>query len=452
MGVRDWFARLLSRRKERTSGSSQHPSPAPLREFVYLDEVSLRSLLASQTGAVTEEVSSAVSQAEQAEIAGALSVNSGFLKSEVNPRYQTSNSRSVQTSRKAIAQSLFKEFRELPSVGLLIESSSPLKQCSNLDDLRSCDGTSCIPSGAIVRGSLIEVEVELDVDPVFKLSTLISETSDIAHDYPEAFLASGSASALEAAGPINKVLQRLLAGLIPVRGKAVGLSVVRIGSEEFVVKDDALSSNVKVDRLPLEIVGVTEHLSYWKDIRRVLFSGARFTMLCRVARDGIQKSWTPVKLADLFKDIAPDLAQELDVAGRVGLSLLPTQTAQSPQYDALARALESYVQSCSTRSQSKFTPGDDKKLRALIENLKPLADTASRQKRAFQTVDDFVSSMAHAPLTSQERLELRREARKAAGLELFADSEPVFRTEQASPQCTDVTRALVDTEVIAVYW
>jgi len=47
MGARRWWKNWRSRRK-RARAVAEVPEKRPLREFVYLDEVSLRSLLVSQ--------------------------------------------------------------------------------------------------------------------------------------------------------------------------------------------------------------------------------------------------------------------------------------------------------------------------------------------------------------------------------------------------------------------
>ena len=116
--VSDW---CLGKRK--LGGKSLASQPAPLREFIYLDEVSLRSLLASQQGAIEDAVSEAFSNAENAELAAELSADAVVGKGKINSRYQTSNSRSIQTTRKVIAQSLFKSFKERNEIK--IHFSSP---------------------------------------------------------------------------------------------------------------------------------------------------------------------------------------------------------------------------------------------------------------------------------------------------------------------------------------
>ena len=149
------------------------------------------------------------------------------------------------------------------------------------------------------RGKLVEFRVRLGADPVFHLGTMVSEFTAMAEDYPDMFAAGGGLTTLREVQPINKILQRLLAGLVPIRATAVDHVVAEIEGIEYVVHREVIKG-LDLRTRPLEIVGVTEQEAYWKDLRRVLFSDAEFTALARISRPGLHDSWTPVKLADLF--------------------------------------------------------------------------------------------------------------------------------------------------------
>jgi hypothetical protein len=281
-----------TRRKqvETVQGSATTP---PLREFVYLDEVSLRSLLASQTGALTTEITNLINRADEAEIAGKISAGTTLMpgvNAEVSSRYQTTNSQGNQTSRKAIVQSLFKEFRELPSVNLAIEPTLLSERPQSMETLVAKQAGLAVSSVDLRRGVLVEIEVELVADPIFRFSTIISELGDMSDEYPEMLGSESTNGIMAQARPINRVLQRMLAGLIPLKARAVNLVVIKADGAEYVVDRHALKG-LEIDSFPLYVVGVTEHLSYWRDVRRVLFGGAKFTVLGRVARDGLHDSW-----------------------------------------------------------------------------------------------------------------------------------------------------------------
>ena len=114
----------------------------------------------------------------------------------------------------------------------------------------------------------------LAVDPVFKLGTMMNEYTAMADEWPDMFSSQGVLGFLRGSQPILKVLERFLAGLIPIKATATNHVVVEVDGLEYVVHKKALEA-FDVPTHPLKIVGVTEHLSYWKDIRRILFSDAR---------------------------------------------------------------------------------------------------------------------------------------------------------------------------------
>lgn len=345
----------LRRLKHAAKPDITPPSPAlPLREFVYLYEVSLRSLLSSQTGEMIDSTSEQSVDAREAEISATLGVNPGVLaKAELSSRFQTSDSSTLQTSRKATVQSWFRELHALPGLRL-IEPAEPSAPAGDLGTLKSIDDTSLVVgASALRRGSLVEFRVKLKADPVFHLGTMVSEFSAMAEDFPEMFAAGNGLETLHQAQPMNKILQRLLAGLIPVRATAVDYSVVVMHDREYVVHNSLLGG-LGIERKPLEIVCVTEHLAYWKDIRRVLFSEAEFILLDRVARDALDESWTPVKLADLFHEVAPDLVRQINEASRVPFGTphlgVPAVSVESQ----LGDALRSYTLALLTESKKEL--------------------------------------------------------------------------------------------------
>lgn len=159
--------------------------------------------------------------------------------------------------------------------------------------------------------SRTDICAKLTADPVFRMGTILSEFTTIAEGVPEPFITRDVTKMLNDARPMNKVLERLLAGLIPIRAEAVDFEVLVVNGEEYIVYKEA-AKEWDGDRRPLVIVGVTEHIAYWKDIRRVLFSDADCRLLCRASRAGLHRSWTPVKLADLFRHVAPDLVDQIN--------------------------------------------------------------------------------------------------------------------------------------------
>lgn len=459
MGIRRWWKNRRSRRK-RAEAVEEAPKKRPLREFVYLDEVSLRSLLVSQKDTIPEEVSRAISLAEEAELSSKVSADAAMVaKAEAGARYQTSNSSTVQTSRKAIVQTLFNELRDDKALDYaLVVRTEPVQRFNSTGDIPGAvSPDSAVPASHFERGALVEIEVTLEVDPVFKLGTLISEFTAMADESPAIFGQTGQTgqSMLREAQPVNKVLQRLLAGLIPIRAKAVHYSVVTVDGREYVIHNDAIA-DLEVERRPLEVVGVTEHLGYWKDIRRVLFSSGRFTMLCRVSRDGLQKTWTPVKLADLFGEVAPSLVDQINGASRAGLNGMSTVATDDAHSEAFGRALSIYKDKLLSSAGSELSATVEAELVVTIADIKSGAMSPSEQRQGFAKIKEAITNASAGKLAIEEDADrrARQEARNEAGLSLFPSLEvQTLATHPQVPRSSDSgDERLLDVEVVAIYW
>ncbi|QYJ04183.1 hypothetical protein KUV85_00440 [Nocardioides panacisoli] len=421
---------------------------------MYLDEVSLTSLLVSQRDTIPEHVTSGRSVSEQAEVSAKASVDAVAAKAESATRYQTANSSSVESLRKAVVQTLFNELRDdacLP-MSLHDDATGPV--------VLACDGSS--QDGALrgwrgdglLRGQLIELEVVLEVDPVFKLGTMVSEFSAMAAEYPQMAGPSGLAM-LDEIEPVKKVLDRLLAGLIPIRARACNYSVATMSGQDYVVRSRAAAEH-GVPVRPLEVVGVTEHIGYWKDIRRVLFSSAQFKLLCRVARPGLHETWTPVKVAHLFGDVAPTLVQQIDALSKAGTSGLPGLPAGQVHL-ALLRALAIYADEIAPAANDAIHSAETVEL---IEIAARVSNEASptAQRQAFAEVRDLLveRNPGLAPTPAQD-LDARRNAREHAGLPVMpggADGATATSTHDDSPggRANADAAKLIDVEVVAIYW
>ncbi|PPH54183.1 hypothetical protein [Rathayibacter sp. AY1E2] len=100
MSTASWWQRLFLRKPDVVPNqTTADPKRPDLREFVYLDEVSLSSLLSSQNGEVADSKSDQASQGSEASIDAIAGVSPGVIaKAEITSRYQTNNSSTIQTS------------------------------------------------------------------------------------------------------------------------------------------------------------------------------------------------------------------------------------------------------------------------------------------------------------------------------------------------------------------
>jgi hypothetical protein len=429
------------------------PKRPDLREFIYLDEVSLLSLLSSQKGEVTDSKSEQATEGSEASIDATAGVNPGVIaKAEITSRYQTNNSSTIQTSRKATVQSRFRDLHVIDGLRIiqpvLVEAPA-----SDIESLRNTKTLSKLaPAAELRRGKLVELRVKLAADPVFHLGTMVSEFTSMAEDYPDMFAAEGGLATLQEVQPINKILKRLLAGLVPIRAIAVDYVVVEIDEIEYVAHKK-LIEGLGLKNRPLAIVGVTEQEAYWKDLRRVLFSEAEFTVLARISHSGLKHSWTPVKLADLFTDVAPDLVDQINAAGRVPFGTASSKPNESSSDSKLDAALSHYVDSLLREIKKSPESDQTKAIAKRIKELKTRSATVSDQTSAFALLTKHVLELVGGEINSTRALELRSAAREAVGLSLFPTGNSLSQVKPTAPEPRgDDDPLLLDVEFVAIYW
>ena len=256
-----------------------------LREFIYLDEVSLQSLLVSLHGELTEKKSITDSTSNTRNVSGNIDTNNlAPLKLGFTAQYQSGKSSATQTETKATVQSWFRELYETPNI-------------LGVQPLEDGDQDIIVKSSALQRGTLAELQVVLATDPYFNVVTSISEF----------FKLSENISELNGYSEIKwqiELLQQLLAGLIPIKAEILNYRALKTGDDTYLVHEDKVTG-VSTSKIKVNLVGVTELSAYWKDIRRVLFSNQEFRVLCRISRPGLVQDWNPIKLLDLFGNVFP---------------------------------------------------------------------------------------------------------------------------------------------------
>lgn len=456
MSAFSWWHRLFRKNTQAVSNETSADLRRPdLREFVYLDEVSLRSLLSSQKGGMTESTSEQASEGREAEITGTAGAAPGFIaKAEISSRYQTTNSSTIQTARKATVQSWFRELHELPGLRI-VEPRVIDAAVKDLASLRRIESTSELASSeALQRGKLVELRVKLAADRIFHMGTMVSEFTAMAEDSPGMFASGRNLETLREIQPVNKVLQRLLAGLVPIRALAIDYVVVEIDGAEYLAHS-RLIDGLDLKTRPLEVVGVTEQEAYWKDLRRVLFSDAEFTVLARISRSGLQSSWTPVKLADLFTEIAPNLVDQINAAGSIPFGGAASGVDEGSPEAQLGSALALYRDSLLGEVGKTLNAAQEQAIAKSITELKGRAATASDQTGAFAQLTKQIFDLIGGEIDSARALELRTAAREASGLSFFpAAGGPGLSRATPTPQQPlgeDAPR-LLDVDFVAIYW
>lgn len=444
-----WFYPWKWHPKHRRSAPASTQVVLPLREFVYLDEVSLKSLLVSQQGELTAEFTDQNVLVEQAEVSSKVSVAPKGVGAEVGSRFQSTSTLGRQTLRKSIAQSQFKTLLELETIDIRFRGAPAEDGLTSLKDLPHAESTkSAVEVSSLKRGDLMELEVELAADPIYRFNLTMAEFSDLATKYPELADAPGSAEVMAQIGPISRMLEQLLVGLVPLRARCLNLGVVEHNGKPYVVRT-SVAELLGFEVQPIDVVGVTNLDQYWKDVRQVLFAHGKFKVLCRVARDGLHDDWSPVKGAEVFSELAPQFPGLLDGVGRTQYGM-PGDLRLEKQHAALLKALKIFAQKLLDFSNTSLSLEDCEGLDGVILAQSARASSAAGQREAFDAVLQVIGGALPDSPNAVQLQEFRQSAREQADLKFSLSQVPAETVEPI--QKVRGREKLLDVEIVAIYW
>jgi hypothetical protein len=455
MSILQWFKGALGigPRSIRTEGSD-----FALREFVYLDDVSVFSLMASRQGAIATQITETEARTLGGEVEGSTEASAGFAKAAVRGRTSTSQEQTSQVLRKAIIQSAFRDLYELEEQRLALRpAAGPPPDATLGIETVAEDGQWLMAADSLGRGQLIELEVELEAEAIFRINAVISAFLEIVQEDLEIFGVSTEAGLAEARA-MNRVMDRLLTGLVPLRGRAIDMLVARVGERDLLVHRQVLEQISEESRpatRPLLVVGVAEQRLFWKDIRRVLFSNSRYRVFCRVSQPGLQAKWSPIKLTEVIGEVVPDFeSQLLDALGDSTLAAMGTANnrtaaAGSPGRDTSLRAAMKFAEAVAAY-HGLSVPRD-----RLLKLVDPLVTDASLEnvaarRRVLGAVLEVLDRDFGVATPREVAAELRVNAIEAAGIGLDhreRRSAAVVRDKFAGTEAR-----FLDTEFVAVYW
>ena len=437
-----WFALKNKFKKQKEGAQFQ------LREFIYLDEVSLQSLLVSLHGELTEKKSITDSTSNTKNISSNIDTNNLVpLKLGLTAQYQSGKSGATQTEKKAIVQSWFRELYEtLNILGVLpLEDSDQDITVKSLASICTGDHLNyIIKSSELQRGTLIELKVALAADPYFNVVTSISELYKLSENISDLNVYSEIKLQIE-------LLQQLLAGLVPIKAEILDYRALKAGDDTYLVHEDKVKLvEESTQKIKVNLVGVTELSAYWKDIRRVLFSHQEFRVLCRISRSGFVQNWNPIKLFDLFRNVLPrknidDLQEKLRLLSHNG------DAASVPEASNKMRlALEEYIKSSCEHVRREIGSDEIEGIIGKVLTGNFDAGSMGSRKVFYEKVDEELASL-DIDVPSDIRVTLREGSNIKAGLShrLFTSaSSETKKVEEKS-----VTEELfIEAEIIAIYW
>lgn len=447
--------------------NSRPLSGGPLREFIYLDEVSVHSLLASTRGPIAFEYLDTLSNTRQSELEGEISLNSGLIGTQTRARRFDTQSNGTQVTRKSIIQALFKQLYDQEKESLVIypvrTTKNPSDGVMSFDSMKKdllkleADGLVIDPA-KLKRGQLLEIEVQLEADMVFRISTVISVFREILEENLDAF---GNNDFLDISSikSIDKVLEKILVGLIPIRGLSVDYRILTIDNKEWVVHQKCLAQlNDNVPSMPLYVVGVTEQKLFWKDIRRLLFAKSRYNALCRLSLDGITNTWSPMKIVNLIDSVVPGLTEEMHLSqpDKLAKMIQPNKAEAKIDFDEayqvdqsqMKRALQIYSDLVASEYNITLTELNHEHLESLSEENSLLFSTVDVRRPAFNIVLNYLSEH----YTFKPDLEVTSAMRNEAIRKAKIENLPKESSFQNFPISSIEEERFLDTEFIAIYW
>lgn len=448
----------------RRGNPSRAKSSQPLREFVYLDEVSVYSLLASRKQGIATQFTESQTASLNSELGSSLNVGLPGLGGNVDAKTQSSQSQASQVIRKATVQTSFKELYDLEKGNLSLSTPSGANHPtikSSSDIKRHFDTLSndkwIVDVGKMSRGDLLEAKVELEADPIFHMTTFITTLHDIIGDRDDIF-GSVSGGQIREAYAVGQVLERLLAGLVPLRGRIVDYEAIQLGDVEILAHrtiKDQLGESCADSFRPVYITGVAHPGLFWKDTRQILFSGAHYNAFCRLATEGLKESWQPVKVADIFEGVVSDFKEAIGNFSEVARVAMQTQgkVETTMQYQGGSIGIELVNEYVRLLEEFHKRPVSSELKEVKIIAAIPLGDwlySVADRRAVFGQVTNLVEKELNVETPGDVRLSFREQVLGKAGLEATVSN---INSTQGPGSETDLhPPRFLDTEIVAVYW
>lgn len=297
-------------------------SVPPLREFIYLDQTSVVSLIASTTGGITEQKSTVKRRQISGSITGGLKGGGTSVGSKVG----ATEERKSQAVERYVIQSNFKELYDARASDLIIaDEYEPNRSITGrmwAALLGSNNQDSVLEESDFKRGDIAEINVRLGSDSIYEVYTVLESFSDIIHNIPQE---AGSELNLENEDfsredlvKLSQLFEQLLEGLVPIVGEIVNYGIViEDGEARLISKEFAENEDIPYDEL--KMVGFVGSNKFWQKETRFLFDDDEYTVYCRLDSGEVTNEWIPIKLLSVIDSIIPGFSESLgDIPDDIG--------------------------------------------------------------------------------------------------------------------------------------
>lgn len=408
---------------------SRKASPlGDIRQFLYLDDLALRSLYISRFG--PEDAKKTLTQTSTKDLG--LTLGGGASISRVNDRasngtssisFRSGKSRALQIEQVSSEQSLFRDF--------VSRESYAGKENQIWDGVPHSISQSELPTGGLNRGQLIQVRIRLEAHSIYAYSTIANALVETSANTPALGVLQDD-TVIQAA----QLIQQMLIGQIPIDSELVDWGWDEESSALIRRADSKANS-------PIRLVGLTQLDNYWGDVRGFLFDQSECIALVRLSQDTPSTSWSPLKLFDAARGLPGFDGFDTKIA-ELNSMLSGKQKAETPASDTVERTLSNYLQ---------FRT-DNEKLKVQLEPVvsaiaQSVPDSSQHQLNdAFDQVDDLISSSGSTEANPDEIGSLRSKAirlGRGTGAQLKSEENVLH------PPNDDSDLYLVG-DIIALYW
>lgn len=457
-GIIRWFRRWIAWFRK--------PNLTQLREFVYLDEISVVSLSSSLRGALAEEITDSESSTLKTDSRFELGARIPYLKSKTGYGTELSSSEGRQILRKSTIQSKYKDLMNDLSDRLKVfhytqaiaAPSDTTKLLAEIKEWKPGDEAGWLkPADGFARGDLVEFEVELAADIVYGAGLTLSSMAGVLKRIGQVDQTGLSHATIDQLQVLSEVLTQLLIGLIPVKSQVVGWKVLEYDKKLFLITDDVaskLSNNKKIAISPLFITGVLEETLFWKDVRQVLFNNYKMKVLCRVT-EPISKDWNPIKMFDVLTSILPSMPDDFMhlSSGKWLQNSFAQGAAQQANSSGIStvsteQIIRKYIDIISTNEQVEIL--DDEKDRLIALGVSAVSDNTYTSKvNALKSIDKIMREDLSTSIDGDKLVSYRIEAMSPPAV---SDGEVMLKKLEDYAEKEIEKEYYINTEVISIYW
>jgi len=434
------------RRRQKTSESS-------IREFVYLDEISVESLLASTDGEVLVERTSTESRSSESSLSGSVEGKTPFGVASFSPALSKSRGNEVQELRKSVAQSAFARFRTKNISQFVIRplpgriSKGVQRKLNALDASTLRKYGQGLPVAELKRGDLLEIEATIAAADIFKVRTALSAITGVVDSHPS-FLTTEIRDQLAMSKPLISLIDSLNGDAIPIRGESASVIVSDVSGEPWLLSPQGV---VSPSGQELAVEAQTLARWFWGDVGRILFRPARYKMLCRVLLPELRDDPSGSYVGSILRTVSDDLAQTVDSLGSNFLSALRTGHQQGVSganvlrtEDVLARYVQLLNEVTEVHgSMVQLSAGET----AILGGLSLKQASVPVQTEFFRAIDRAAGVDA-SRVSEEARGALRDRVRDEFGLWPWSVPTGAASIDTPAPS----SPPLLEVEIIAVYW